>query len=449
MGKRPLDGIKVVTLTTTLAGPAAAVILADWGADVIKIEPPRGDSFRYARQSQGVAKKESGLKMSPPFYGVNRGKKSVTLDLESSVHVRAAYTLISQADVFLSNVRQQQLQNYGMDTESLSKRFPRLVYCAVTGYGLVGPDKDSPGYDVGCFHARSGTSYSFIPNHPKYGAIPNARFRNDQMGKDNTSDSVISDFFKYPPIPPGGMGDITTGMAAAGGICAALVSRARTGKGQVVDTSLLHTGMWVNLWEVMNSLAFAPKKLLGARSRHGLPNPLINVYRASCGGLFWLLGFQSERHFPGLIKALGKEEWAEDPNYNTAIKRSKNTRQLTMDMDLVFTSQPMSYWKKRFKQFDVWWSPVNSIDEAIEDEQLKAIGTITEISLNAQDRSEGVKNIRVVRSPVNFSGAPSPVLGAVPSLGEHTEEVLLAAGLGKEVVQGIVDDLRDGTKSKL
>lgn len=450
MTKGPLKGIKVVELTTTLAGPAAGCCLSDWGADVIKIEPLRGDSFRNVRGNFGASGDVSSLHQSPPFFCVNRGKKSVTLDLQSSIHLNAAFKLISQADVFLTNVRQQQLQNFELNAESLHKRFPRLIYCALTGYGLVGPDKDEPGYDVGCFYGRSGAAYTFIPNHPKYGAIQTTQFRKGKIGKDSSQSSSDGlDLFEYPPILPAGFGDISTGLVAAGGICAALIGRAKTGKGEIVDTSLLHSGMWINLWTTMNNLSFFPRKMLGERSRQALSNPLINMYRAGCGKLFYLLALQSDRHFPSIAKALGKEEWLTDSKYNSARKRAKSTLQFTWELERLFEAHPLSYWKARFKQFDVWWQPINTVAEAIEDDQFKALDAITEIPLSDQDRAEGTKNIKVVRSPVNFSRTPLPKLGAVPSLGEHTEQVLLSAGLEKEVVNTIVNDLGKNRKAKL
>ena len=154
----PLHGIRVVELTTTVAGPSCGAMLADFGAEVIKVEPPRGDSFRYALANLGAAKSASPLLSSPAFYGINRGKQSVSLDLDKRHHRDALFALILTADVFLTNARQQQLRGWGLDATNLYRRFPKLVVCALTGFGLVGEERNAPGYDVGCFFARSGAA---------------------------------------------------------------------------------------------------------------------------------------------------------------------------------------------------------------------------------------------------------------------------------------------------
>src|SRR5262245_4981308 len=193
----PMQGVRVVELGFWVAGPSAAGILADWGADVVKLEPPDGDPFR----ALFLAMVGQAMPINPPFELDNRGKRSIALDLTRPEGRQLAYKLIDGADVFVSNFRPEILERFGLDYPSLSRRNPRLVYASVTGYGLEGPDRDRPAYDVGAFWSRAGIATALTT-----------------PGGD-------------PPMQRGAMGDHTTGMTAAGGIAAALFSREKTGQG--------------------------------------------------------------------------------------------------------------------------------------------------------------------------------------------------------------------------
>jgi len=265
---KPLANINVVELTTTVAGPAAGAMLADYGATVVKVEPKQGDSFRNIMGAIGAAAQATAFKKSPFFYCINRGKMSVVLDLKSQ-HGRAQlHTMLELADVFISNNRQPALAKLGLDADSLRKRHPHLVVCAMTGYGRTGPDAALPGYDVGVFYARSGLANAFHASHPKYGD-PTALF---------------------PPSLPAGAGDMVTSMSAVTGICAALVDKQRTGQGRIVETSLLRSGLWTNMWALQSTLHTGRPFL--ARARTSRFNPALNSYRAGDGKVFWLLGME-------------------------------------------------------------------------------------------------------------------------------------------------------------
>lgn len=426
----------------------------------MKVEPPRGDSFRFALSSLGAAAGPDPFLASPAFYGVNRGKKSVALDLEEPLHRGALFKLLSSADVFLTNARQKQLQAWGLDAMSLHKRFPTLVVCALTGFGDAGDDKDAPGYDVGCFFARSGVASEFTSSHPKYGLRQMEAWRKaKRMGIDDRT-SVGEAL--HPPVLPGGFGDIFTGSCAVAGICAALTARAETGKGQIVETSLLATGVWANMWATMTELAFRPvgKIPSGPRSRHARFNPLINSYVDSDGKVFFLLGFQSQRHFPSIARAVGRTDWLENNHpFAKARGRTKKSADFTFELDKIFASKPLSFWKTAFERERVWWQPCNTPAEAIDDAQVKAIGALAEVELSPADQARGTKRIISVRSPLNFSSGPSfaggpglgekgqsqAKLGAVPSVGEHTNEILKSVGVAEEECRKIVEQ----TRSKL
>ena len=229
----PLAGIKVVEMGVWVAGPAAGGILSDWGADVIKLEPPGvGDPARMFRYMLG-----GDLPFNPVFENDNRSKRSIVADLRKEEGRQIAIDLIRQADVFVSNIRPAALARLGLDPESLCKRFPRLIYAVITGYGREGPESDRAAYDIAAFWARSGIAASLAqPGSP-------------------------------PPHQRGGMGDHNVGLAAAAGISAALFQRERDGKGQVVSTSLLRQGIY--------TLSFD----MAVAMRYGLPIRIVTERR--------------------------------------------------------------------------------------------------------------------------------------------------------------------------
>ena len=251
---KPLEGFNVVELSTTVAGPAAGAMLADFGATVVKVEPAAGDPFRDILGAIGNAQPTS-IRKSPYFYCVNRGKMSVVLDLKTLAARDQLFSMLELADVFVTNYRQPALGKLGLGAEELSERFPHLVVCAMTGYGRNGPDAALPGYDIGVFYARSGLASAFHATHPKFG------------------DGVV-----YPPSLPGGTGDMVTSLSAAAGILAALADKQRTGRGRVVETSLLRSGIWANMWALQATLAQPESKRRGflPRGRQARFNPVMN-----------------------------------------------------------------------------------------------------------------------------------------------------------------------------
>ena len=240
----PLEGIKVVEIGVWVAGPAAGGILADWGADVVKIEPPGvGDPARLFKTMLG-----GDLPFNPIFENDNRSKRSIVVDLRTEEGLEIAFDLIEEADVFVSNVRPAALERLGLDTETLCKRFPKLIYAVITGYGRDGEDADRAAYDIAAFWARSGIAHSLTqPDSP-------------------------------PPHQRGGMGDHNAGLAAVSGICAALFNRERTGRGEVVSTSLLREGIFTLSFDLSVALRFGVSIQMGNRKTMG--NPAINCYSA-------------------------------------------------------------------------------------------------------------------------------------------------------------------------
>ncbi|MCP4035385.1 MAG: CoA transferase, partial [bacterium] len=285
----PMEGLKVVEMGVWVAGPAAGGILADWGADVIKIEPPGlGDPGRSFGSMLG-----GDLNMNPPFEMDNRNKRSLVLDLHKPEAMEVALELIDEADVFITNMRPGALERLGLDHKSVMQRNERLIYGAITGYGMAGPDRDRAAYDIAAFWARSG--------------IANALFG---PGAPN------------PPFQRGGMGDHGAGMSLAAAISAALYAREKSGRGQFVSTSLLRHGIYTMSFDLAINLRFGVE--VQAADRNTMGNPCINCYRDKEDRWFWIVGLQGDRHWPPLARVVGHPEWITDDRFATLGARAQN-----------------------------------------------------------------------------------------------------------------------------
>lgn len=382
-----------------VAGPSAGGIMADWGADVIKVEPPSGDPFRNLFGSIGHHRQDLP---NPPFALDNRGKRSVVLDLSTAgpagEHAREALDrLLASADVFLTNMRPAALERLGLDPKTVTGAHPRLVYASVSGYGLDGPDRDRAGYDVGAFWARTGIASQLVPLE------------------------------QAPPGIRGGFGDHVTGISIVSGILGALLERERTGEGSVVETSLLRCGMYTLGWDLGIQLTF--DKVAPASPRADSPTPLVNSYRAADDRWFFLIGLEADRHFPGLAKAVDREDWLADERFNSAGGRVANRREFIAALDEVFAARPLHEWAERFDLYDVWWSPVQPPAESVVDPQALATGAVVDVEGGGAEATA----LRAINSPVEFHRHRRRSYGHVPALGEHTDEVLASLGMAGHV----------------
>ena len=377
----PLEGVTVVELGVWVAGPAAGGILADWGADVIKIEPPSGDPARMFGRMLGVA---DGL--NPPFEMDNRSKRSVVLDLNTEDGIRDALELISGADVFVTNVRAAGLRRLGLDFESVAADNPRLVYGLITGYGTTGPDADRPAYDVAAFWARAGIA------------------------------ELLTRPGETPPFQRGGMGDHSAGMTLAAAVCAALVARDRTGAGQLVSTSLYRQGAYTVSFDLNTVLMSGQSIAIGQRESMG--NPCMNNYAAADGRRFWIVGLEGERHWPALCRVVGRTQWLTDPRFARPRERAGNAVELIAELDDIFATRSMADWADIFAgEPDLFWAPINSPDDVLADEQFHAAGGVVDVP-------DGDGIALMVASPADFHGTPTQPRAVAPRLGEHTAEVL-------------------------
>ncbi|MDQ2651366.1 MAG: CoA transferase [Actinomycetota bacterium] len=378
-----LDGVRVVELGVWVAGPAAGGVLADWGADVIKVEAPAGDPFRRMLQVTGGAGADMA---SPPFDLDNRGKRSVVLDLRTDEGRGHMQRLLATADVFLTNLRPEAVAELGLGSDALRAAHPSLIYACVTGYGRTGPDAGRAGYDVGAFWARSGLASTAVPD-----GEPQGHFR-------------------------GGIGDHVTALTVLSGILGALYERERTGEGRVVDVSLLRTGTYCFGWDLSMQLRWG--KVGPTFGRAEQTNPMINPYRASDGAWFWLLGVESDRLWPKLLAAVDRAEWADDERFASPRARRHNAAELIGLLDAMFATRTRDQWTAIFDQHDVWWAPVNTPADVVADPQAEAAGAFVDVPGGAWSDAH-----RAPASPVQFDGQPITP-GPVPALGEHTEQIL-------------------------
>ncbi|AFC46163.1 CaiB/BaiF CoA transferase family protein [Mycobacterium intracellulare] len=377
----PVEGVKVVELGVWVAGPAAGGILADWGADVIKIEPPTGDPARMFGRMLGC---DMGL--NPPFEMDNRSKRSVVLNLGTDAGRATAFELLAGADVFLTNVRPGALQRLGLDFESVSAANPRLVYGLITGYGENGPDADRAAFDVAAFWSRAGVAH------------------------------LLTRPGETPPFQRGGMGDHSAGMTMAAAVCAALLARERTGAGQLVTTSLYRQGAYTVSFDLNTYLMSGQPIAIGQRESMG--NPCMNNYAAQDGRRFWIVGLEPERHWPALCRAVGRPEWRDDPRFADARSRAANSAALIVALDEIFATRPLDEWARIFAgEPDFFWSPVNTLEDVVADEQFHAAGGIVDVP-------DGDAAVPMVATPADFHGTPWAPRSAAPELGQHTEEVL-------------------------
>lgn len=379
----PLSGYSVVELGVWIAAPAAAGVLADWGADVIKVEAPTGDPQRHFTKAIGI---DLPNHRAPYFELDNRGKRGVALDLKDEADRAMLEQLVAEADVFVTNLRGQALAALDLDPATLRERYPRLVYARISGYGADGPDANRASYDMGAFYSRSGLADRMtLPGSP-------------------------------PPTIPPAFGDHITAMNLVAGISAALASRERTGEGRLVETSLMRTGTYT----IGSDLAL---QLLNGRTLPAMPRtqssaPLQNSYPTKDGRWLWLLCLESDRHWPKLVRALGEPEWASDARFSDARTRFANREALVEALDRTFSSRTLAEWREILDGHEVWFEPIQRLDDLVVDPQADSIRAFVEIPASSTKDA-----LRSPASPVDFDGRSLAPVRASPEIGEHTDEI--------------------------
>ncbi len=380
----PLDGVKVVELTMFQQGPVCGTKLGDLGADVIKVEPPTGDPARGFMRIIGTM---VGLKgRNYYFENHNRNKRSIVLDLKTERGMEIFLKLIDGADVFVTNLSIEAPIKIGISPEALLERNPRLIYAQASGWGRKGPDANGLSFDYTGI-GRSGLMMS--------------------CGERGTPPAQI--------LP--GLGDELGGMVCAWAVCTALYARERTGKGQLVDTSLM--GSIVS----MLSLVLSAPAILGqefpreVRAEAG--NPIYNHYRARDDKWFILAHLQPDRYWPNVCRALGMPELEKDPRFNSIEARGANARELIAIMDKEFLTKTREEWFDIFKKEGIIYTPIQSTGEVVDDPQALANDYVTWFDHPVLGRT------KVVGFPWDFSKTPASVRREAPEFGQHTEEILL------------------------
>ncbi len=391
----PMHGVRVVELGVWIAGPAAGGILADWGADVVKIEPPGiGDPARTFSSMLG-----GDLPFNPIFEMDNRSKRGIVIDLSEAEGLELALELLGEADVFVTNVRTAGLERLGLGPAALLERNPRLIYAAITGYGSEGPEKDRAAFDIAAFWSRSGVGHMLAPAGGQ------------------------------PPFQRGGMGDHGAGLSAAAAISAALYHREKTGKGQLVSTSLVRQGIYTLSFDL--SMVVRLGIPLAVADRKTMINPAMNCYHDSEGRWFWLVGLEAKRHWPPLCRAVGHPEWILDARFADPKERIANVGELIGMLDEIFATRTREEWGKVFDSIDdMWWAPVQSLDEVVQDPQIRAAGAWIEVP-------DGPTTSTLPATPVDFEGTPWAPRAMAPEPGQHTDEILAELGRSADAIQSL------------
>ncbi len=395
-----LEGVKVIEYATYMAAPGAGGILTDWGADVIKIEPPGGDPIRQFFSTIGT-----DIQDNPVFDFDNRGKKSMIVDTTRPEGNEIVKKLAAEADVFLTNVRPGGLERSGLDYESLKKLNPALVYCTLTGYGLEGPDKDRPGFDVASFWSRAGLADLFPPKDVD------------------------------PILLRSAFGDHVTSIAASSAINAALVKRFRTGEGQLVEASLLRTALYTIGSDFSIQLFF--NRIASTKNRYETNVPIMNYFKSADGDWICIVPRQGNVDWPRICKAAGIPELAEEEDLATSKGRRANGRRVVETLEAAFAKFSTEEVSARLDAESIAWAPVQTLAQVAKDPQVEAAGGIV------QTPSRGGGTFRAPAAPARFPGTDDGPKGPSPTPGEHTRETLSGLGMSEGEIydlfeQGVV-----------
>jgi formyl-CoA transferase len=387
-GPGALEGIRVLDVTQVMAGPFCAMQLCDMGADVIKVEPPEGDSTRRMAGAAGTD--------SPGFNAVNRGKRGIVLDLKSAPGRDAFRRLLRRTDILIENYRPGVMRGFGLDYASLAAEYPALIYASISGYGQTGPDAGKGGFDL----IAQGVS----------GLM-----------------SVTGEAGR-PPVKVGvPLTDLGAALFALSAILAALHYRGRTGRGQHIDTSLVEAGIALSVWE--SAEYFAEGVIPGPL---GSAHRMFAPYQAiRCADGYITLGSANDRLFERLCALLGHAEWVAEPDYANATLRVRNRAALAERIERITVEHTRAHWLARFEAAGIPCGPINNYAEAYADPQIRAREMVVEIDHPTLGR------VRTAGSAIKMSETPPVVARPAPLLGQHTREVLREVGCSDAEISAI------------
>src|SRR4029077_15597711 len=387
------SGLKVVELASFIAGPSAAVILSDFGADVIKVEPPAGDFWRIGHKIPPQPQSNDAYQ----WHLANRNKRGITLDLKSPSAQQVLERLVKWADVLIVNTPHPARKRLKLEYDDVAQWNPRLIYADVTGFGEKGPDAGLPGFDSTGSWARCALL------------------------------SMTRDADAPPTWPVAGSGDNATAVGLYSAIVTALYHRERTGKGSYVTTSLLAEGVWSASVSIQAALCEA--KFFAAHDRKNPANAALNVYRASDGT--WFVLIVTPDKLASVAKAIRRAALLTDPRFSDPTKLLANMPQLATILDEVFGAQPMAHWDDVFNGVHVTFGPVRGPQEVINDPQLRLNDVIVPLE------GAGGKLTSTISSPIQVHGVAKVPARRAPGLGEHNEEVLQQLGFSKSEIDGL------------
>ena len=401
---KPLDGVKVIDLTYFVAGPGAARILADWGADVIKVEPSFGDPGR----GTGATMSCPTVKDCNPFYtAYNANKRGLSLNLKSDEGKAVLYKLLEGADVFVSSYRTGALRRLGLDYDSLSKKFPHLIWAQINGFGDFGPAKDNAGFDTVAFWARSGAMI-------------------DITEKDTS-----------PVNPLIGFGDATTSCSLSGGICAALYQKAKTGKGCKVMVSLFAQAIWSES-AGMVSTQYGDEY---PKTRLNPGSPVMDTFKSADDKWFYMSILEPDRYNDALMKELGRNDLVGDPRYCTAAAAKAHSSELVEILSAEFAKHTMDEIAAMFARADIAYDRVQHIKEVLDDPQ--ALENMYIIPVENRDGTVTKQPMTPIRfattEPARIEDIAPTMERQAPLVGEHSAEILKEHGYTDEDIQKLVD----------
>jgi len=399
---RPLTGLKVLEVGNWVAVPAAGAVLADMGADVSKIEHPvTGDPVRgLIITTRGARPYQDGLNHT--YEMLNRGKRSVAVNLEQPAGRDVVRKLAAGADVMLTNLLPGRQERYGLRYEDLEPLNPRLVYAVLTGYGMEGPHKDRTGFDYTAFWARSGIM------------------------------ATLGERDEMPVQQRPGFGDMSTCLSLVSGIGVALYERERSGRGQRVECSLLHNGVWAVAMDFTGALR--ERKPIVRNSRRLVANPLFNYYRTKDGYWIGMVMPDADRFWPGFCRALDLDDLIDDPRFVSLGARAKNATVLVDILDERFAAHDLDEWTERLDAERCIWGHVQTLDKTADDPQVRANGYLARMEHETDGPFE------VLNPPMKLSRTPGAVGGLSEAVGASTEQALLDAGYTWDDIAALKDE---------
>lgn len=382
----PLVGIRVLDAAGMIAAPSACAMLADLGADVIKLEPPQGDLLR------GLVTVADG---SDPWWELdNRGKRGIVVDLKTQEGRDVTHTIAASCDVVVTNLTMERQSQFQLTDHDLRQNHPELIHVTLTGYGNTGPDQDRLGFDYTAFFSRGGVI--------------------NTMGEPGHT----------PPAARPGQGDHTTSLAILSSILLALRERDLSGEGQAVSVALMHTAIWTMSSDL--SVGLATGEAPGPIMRIETPSPLVGRFR--CADDRWImLTMPAEGYWEPFCVVLDRPEWLEDPRFASVETRAEHGPELMILCDEIFAAADASVWAERLDSAGMVWGLIQNLDEVISDPQSEALGAFKEIP-NAEHPH------RTVAPPFDLRGSEVSIKGPAPRPGEHSVEILLEVGLSEQEI---------------